>query len=110
MVMEAAVYLLSVALCVFVVAGSARMKHDMMLLACIPPVFFALVVGFTMAIYLWDTFGLAPLLLALIVPWPVAWRLSPRYSQKDLLIAVYLAWALSMVVALIAFSFPDHEV
>ena len=106
--LEATVYTVSVALFGFVIAGTARMRHDMLILACIPPMFVALIVGFSMAIYLWDTFGLALLLLALALPWPVVWRLSPRYSQRDLLIAIYLAWALAMVAALIGFGFPDQ--
>jgi hypothetical protein len=105
--MEAIVYSVSVALFGFVVAGAARMRHDMLLLACMPPVFLALIVGFIMAVYLWDTHGLPPVLVALVVPWPLAWRLGNRYSPRDLLISIYLAWALAMVCALIGFSFPD---
>ena len=47
--LEATVYTVSVALFGFVIAGTARMRHDMLILACIPPMFVALIVGFSMA-------------------------------------------------------------
>ena len=79
----------------------------MLLLACIPPVFVALVVGFVMAVYAGFTFGLAWVVVALLVPGPVAWWLGGRYSPRDLLISIYLSWAAGMVCALAAFAFPD---
>jgi hypothetical protein len=39
---------------------------------------------------------------------PPGWWLSRRFKPRDLLIAIYLAWAVALVVALIAFSFPDR--
>jgi hypothetical protein len=105
--MEPAVYSLTLALFSFVIVATARMKHDMLLLACIPPVFVALVVGFVMAVYAGFTFGLAWVVVALLVPGPVAWWLGGRYSPRDLLISIYLSWAAGMVCALAAFAFPD---
>jgi hypothetical protein len=83
------------------------MKHDMMLIACIPPVFVALVMGFVMAIYAGETFGLALPAVALL-PGPVAaWWLPKRYAPRDQLIVIYLAWVVGMVLALIAVQMPD---
>ena len=105
---EAATYLATLALFSFVSVASALMRHDMLILACIPPVFVALIVGFIMALYAGDTFGIAPTGLALALGAPPAWLLARRFTSRDLLIAIYFAWALSMVFALVAFGFPDR--
>lgn len=84
------------------------MKHEMLLLACIPPVFVAAIVGFIMAIYAGDAFGWIPTGAAVLCGTPVAWWAATRYSSRDLLIGIYLAWALALVVALVAFGFPDR--
>jgi hypothetical protein len=105
---EAAAYLLALVLFSFVTASSAWMRHDMLLLLCIPPVFVALIMGFVMAIYAADTFGAAPTATALLVgAWP-PWWLAKRLRPRDLLLVIYLVWALALVVALAAFSFPDQ--
>jgi hypothetical protein len=104
---EGLTYFVTLVLFSFVVIATARMKHDMMLLACIPPVFVALISGFTMAIYAGDTFGLLLVVVALLLPAPAAWQLAKRYSPRDLLISIYLAWAAGMIFALMAFAFPD---
>ena len=105
---EAVAYLLTLALFSFVVAGSVWMRHEMLLLACIPPVFVAAVVGFVMALYAGDTFGVVPTGAALVVGAPPGWWLAHRFKPRDLLIAIYLAWAAALVVALVAFGFPDR--
>lgn len=105
---EAVTYLLTLALFSFVIVASGRMRHEMLLLACIPPVFVASIVGFIMALYAGDAFGAAPTGAALILGGPPGWWLGRRFKPRDLLIAIYLAWALALVVALIAFSFPDR--
>ncbi len=105
--MEGLTYFVTLCLFAFVVIATARMQHDMMLLACIPPVFVALVVGFTMAVYAVTTFGVPMVVAAVLLPAPLAWWLGRRYSARDLLISIYLAWAVGMVFALIAFAFPD---
>ena len=105
--LEAASYGVTLVLFAFVIFATVWVKHDMLLLVCIPPAFVAIVVGFVMWIYTYETFGLAEAVLALLAPLPVAWKLSRRYSVRDLVISIYLAWALGMVCALYAFGFPD---
>jgi hypothetical protein len=105
--LEGATYFVALAMFAFVIFGTVYVRHETLILACIPPMFVALVVGFTMWIYAFETFGVAMALAALVAPFPLAWRLGRRYSVRDLLIVIYLAWAAGMVFALVAFSFPD---
>jgi hypothetical protein len=107
-VAEAAAYLVTLALFSFVIVATARMRHEMLLLVCIPPVFVAAIVGFIMALYAGTTFGSLPTLAALALGAPPGWWLARRYTSRDLLIAIYLAWAVALVVALVAFGFPDR--
>ena len=79
---EAVAYLLTLALFSFVIVASARMRDEMLLLACIPPVFVALIVGFVMALYAGDTFGMAPTGAALALGAPPGWLAgAPIYSK-----------------------------
>jgi hypothetical protein len=107
-VTEALAYLPTLALFSFVVVASALMRHEMLLLACIPPVFVALIVGFIMTLYAGDTFGVVATGAGLAAGVPPGWWLGRRLQSRDLLIAIYLAWAVALVLALIAFAFPDH--
>ena len=79
---EAVAYLLTLALFSFVVIASARMRHEMLLLACIPPVFVACIVGFVMALYASDTFGAAPTGVALALGAPPGWWLAPSELRR----------------------------
>lgn len=106
---EALAYLPTLALFSFVTVASAMMRHEVLILACIPPVFVALIVGFVMAIYAGETFGLLPTGAVLALGVPSGWLLARRLQPRDLLIAIYLAWAVALLLALIAFGFPDHE-
>jgi hypothetical protein len=105
---EILAYLPTLALFGFVIVASALMRHEMLILACIPPVFVAMIVGFVMAIYTGDTFGWPASATALAIGIPPGWWLARRLRPRDLLIAIYLAWAIALVLALVAFSFPDH--
>ncbi|HXT81566.1 MAG TPA: hypothetical protein VN702_18520 [Acetobacteraceae bacterium] len=107
---EALTYFVTLTLFGFVIQATARMRHEMLLLACIPPMFVALVVGFIMAVYAWETwetFGPAMVMAAAVLGFPVAWLCGRRYGPRDLLITIYLAWTVGMVCALVAFGFPD---
>jgi hypothetical protein len=92
-----------------VVLATARMRHDLLLVFCIPAVFVAIVLGFSMGIYAWDRFGTAPALACPVLAWFGARELARRYSARDLLIAIHLVWAVGLVAALIATGFPDAE-
>jgi hypothetical protein len=105
---EASVYLTTLVLFSYVIVSSALMRHDMLILACIPPVFVALVMGFVMAIYAGGAFGVVPTGVALALGVPAAWWLARRFKPRDLLLAIYLAWAVAMVLSLAAFGFPDR--
>jgi hypothetical protein len=105
---EAAAYLAALGLFSFVVVASALMRHEMLLLACIPPVFVALIVGFVMTLYAGDTFGAVPTGIALAIGVAPGWWLAKRLRPRDLLIAIYLGWAVALVLALVGFGFPDQ--
>jgi hypothetical protein len=107
-VAEALVYLTTLALFSFVIVASALMRHEMLILACIPPVFVAMIMGFVMAIYAGDTFGELPAIAAVAVGIPPGWWVGRRLKARDLLIAIYLAWAVALVLALVACGFPDN--
>jgi hypothetical protein len=90
-----------------VIAGAARMPHELMLLACIPPVFVALVMGFVMALYAGETYGPGLPAVVVIAGAVLGWRLPRRYAPRDQLIAIYLAWAVGMAFALVGVQMPD---
>ena len=92
-----------------VLLAVGRMRHDVMLVFCIPPVFVAMVMGFILAIYAWDSFGTFHALACPIVGWFCARELARRYSARDLLISIYLVWAVGLVFASIATGFPDVD-
>ena len=85
------------------------MRHDLLLVFCIPAVFVAIVLGFSMAIYAWDRFGTPPALAGPVLAWFGARTLARRYADRDLLIAIHLVWACALVAALVAVEFPDSE-
>ena len=89
--------------------ATARMKHDVMLVFCIPAVFVSVVMGFAMGIYEFETFGWAHAVTSPAVAWFGARELARRYSARDLLIAIYLVWAVGLVFASVAVGFPDSE-
>lgn|GEM_PF-2970243 len=107
MVLEPLVYGIALALFGFVVFATVRMPQGMMLVGCIPAVFVAMVMGFTMGIYAAGAFGWGLLAAASIPAAAGAWYLSRRYRPRDLLIAIYLAWAVALVFALIGVQMPD---
>jgi predicted PurR-regulated permease PerM len=84
------------------------MKHDMVVLACFPPVFVAMIMGFTMAVYAANAFGTPATGAAIAAAIPPGWWLARRLSPRELLIAIYLAWSVSLVLAFLALGFPDR--
>ncbi len=105
---EALAYLATLALFSLVTVASGLMRHEMLILACIPPVFVALIMGFVMGIYAGEAFGWVPAGAALAVGVTPGWWLARRLTPRDLLIAIYLAWAVALALSLIAFGFPDR--
>ena len=105
---EAVAYSLTLALFSFVIIASARLQDEMLLLACIPPVFVALIVGFVMALYASGAFGVVPTGAGLLVGGLPGWLLARRFKPRAVLITIYLAWAAALAVALVAFEFPDQ--
>jgi hypothetical protein len=91
------------------VLATARMKHDVMLVFCIPAVFVAIVMGFALGIYACETFGFPHAIACLVVAWFGARELARRYSARDLLIAIHLVWAVGLVFASVAVGFPDSD-
>jgi hypothetical protein len=107
---EPATYFVTLALFGFVIMGSAMMRHEILLLACIPAVFVAAIMGFVMALYAGDTFGWAPTIAAILLGAVPGWVVARRLVARDLLLVVYLAWAVALVLALVGFGFPDRGV
>ena len=86
----------------------ARMPHEMLLVACIPAGFVAMIMGFSIGIYAWDTFGLTQALASPSLAWFGGRVLARRYGARDLLVAIYLVWAVALAFALAAVNFPDR--
>jgi hypothetical protein len=105
---EPLTYFATLALFGFVIMGSALMRHEMLLLACIPPVFVAAIMGFIMALYAGETFGWGPMAASILLGAAPAWFAARRLSARDLLLAIYLAWAVALVLSLVGFGFPDR--
>ena len=104
---EPLVYGIALALFGFTVFATARIPLGFMLVGCIPAVFVALVMGFTMGVYAADLYGWGLLVVALVPAAAGAWYVSRRFRPRDLLIAIYLAWAVGLVFALIGVQMPD---
>ncbi len=90
---EPVTYFATLALFGFVILGSAMMRHEMLLLACIPAVFVAAIMGFVMALYAGETFGWAPTVASILLGAVPAWYRGAAVESRDLLLTVYLAWA-----------------
>lgn len=105
--LEGPVYFVTVTLFWLVILAAGRMRHDLFLVFCIPAVFVAVVMGFAMGLYAWDTFGSAQALASPVLAWFGARELARRYGSRDLLIAIHFIWAVGLVTALIATGFPD---
>lgn len=104
---ESLTYGVAISLFAFVVCAAGFVRHEMAILACIPPVFVALIAGFAMWGHLFGLAGISAGIVALLPGYPAARHLGRRFGTRDMLIAIYLAWTVGMVVARIGFSFPD---
>jgi hypothetical protein len=106
-VAEAADYAIAIALFGFVICASGFVRHETLILACIPPMFVATISGFAMWVHLYGLIGAGPALVPLLPGYPVARYLGRRLTIRDQLLLIYVAWLLGMIVALAGFSFPD---
>jgi hypothetical protein len=106
---EPAAYFVTLILFGLVIMGSAMMRHEMLLLACIPPVFVAAIMGFINALYAGDAFGWVPTLASILLGAVPGWYLGRRLKARDLLLTIYLAWAVALVLTLVALGFPDRS-
>ncbi len=104
---EALAYGVAIMLFAFVVCASAFVRHEMAMLARIPPVFVSLITGFAMWGHLYGLAGIGAGVVVLLPGYPVSRHLARRFGTRDMLVAICLAWTLGMVVALIGFGFPD---
>ncbi len=107
--LEALIYGAALAGFGFVIMATARMPHDMMVVACMPAVFLAIIMGFIMAIYAGDTFGVAMPIGASVAGAAVGWRQARRFNPRDVLVMIYLIWAAALVLAAIGVRMPDAE-
>lgn len=87
--------------------AAARLRHDLGLVACIPAVFVAMVMGFSLGVYAWSAFGAVPSVASPIVAWFAARAMARRYPPRAFLLAIYLVWGAALIFALIAVNFPD---
>ncbi len=106
--LEPPVYFCAVAIFWTVIFAVGRMEQDLLLIACIPAVFVAIVMGFIMGIYALDSFGVIQALISAALGWIGARELARRYAARDLAVAIHLVWAAGLVVALVATNFPDN--
>jgi hypothetical protein len=107
--LEPLIYGAALAIFGFVIFATARVPQGMLLVGCIPAVFVALVMGFVMMIYAWDTYGAGLPAAAMILAVAAGWYVPRRYKPRDQIIVIYLAWAIGLVCTLIAVQMPDVE-
>ena len=100
--MAGALYFAAIALFGFAVLAALRVPESIWLVACIFPVFIALILGFVMSVFAWSEFG-APLGAgALIVPIAALLLMRPL-SARRLFLVICAATAVGLVCARFAF-------
>jgi hypothetical protein len=62
---------------------AGRMRHDLMLVFCIPAVFVAMVMGFSLGIYALETFGGIQAVASPVLAWFGAKELARRYDARE---------------------------
>ena len=100
-------YFVSVALFAFAVLAATRVPESNWLVACIFPVFIALILGFVMSVYEWSEFGVPIGAASLIVPVVAIVLINRRLSARNLFIAICGSTVVGLVCARLAFMAAD---
>jgi hypothetical protein len=100
-------YFVSVALFAFAVLAATRVPESNWLVACIFPVFIALILGFVMSVYEWSEFGVPLGAGSLIVPLAVIVLMPRSLSARDLFIAICGCTVVGLIFARLAFLAAD---
>jgi hypothetical protein len=101
-------YFASIALFAFATLAAAQVPDSNWLVACIFPVFIALILGFVMWVYAWSEFDLSVSIGSLVAP-IVAVVLVRRssVSTRNLFIAICAAVVVGLICARFAFLAAD---
>jgi hypothetical protein len=100
-------YFLSIALFAFVVLGASQIPNSIWLVACIFPVFIAMILGFVMWVFAWSEYSLVVSLGSLIVPIIGIVAVRRRLSTERLFAVICAAVVAGLVVARFAFIAAD---
>ena len=100
-------YFLSIALFGFVVLGASQIPNGIWLVACIFPVFLAMILGFVMWVFAWSEYSLVVSLGSLIVPIVGIVAVRRRLSTERLFAAICVAVVVGLVFARFAFMAAD---
>ncbi len=100
-------YFVSIALFGFGILATTQMPDSNWLLACIFPVFVALIVGFMMWVYAWSEYSAVVSAGSLIVPVVAVVLIRKLLSARDLFIAICAAVVVGLVCARFAFLAAD---
>ena len=102
-----ALYFAAIALFGFAALATFRVPESTWLVACIFPVFIALILGFVMSVYAWSEFGVTLGAGALIVPLAAVALMRGKASARTLFIAICGATVAGLVCARFAFIAAD---
>jgi hypothetical protein len=100
-------YFASIALFGFAVLAAMQVPDSNWLIACIFPVFLALILGFVMSVYAWSEFGVPVGAGSLIVPLVAAVLIRRSLSVRNLFIAICAAVVVGLICARFAFLAAD---
>lgn len=100
-------YFLSIALFGFVVLGASQIPNGMWLVACIFPVFIAMILGFVMWVFAWSEYSIVVSLGSLLAPVVGIVAIRRRLSTEWLFAVICAAVVVALVFARFAFIAAD---